>query len=422
MTSLLLNGFYASSLSTFHWLAIAVLGVAAKKLEFVDKDLKKYTDNNGKNPPEFKGQLSKVVTNIILPFFILSQIVNNFRISQYLLIIQAVIGCLVIYLFGLLVGFAIAKILKLNKAQQNFLGALFSTPHNTSIYVILIQVIGPFLDTIFPRNPNIVGNSVKRGLLYVIINSIVANIWKWSCCYYLIEPDDEMENSDDDKQYALLNDNDQTNNLAEIKPKYKPKTFKDILKSVINMPLIASLISLFITFIPKLQLLFITPKSILQETVMDVSKTVSKAYSFLVIFILGLSISDNVHLPHESIKHIGKNFLDKTIIFWLTLVKLVIMPIITTPVIIYIFRNIFHSDDVLTFNYLFLGAAPPAINIIVICAYKGAFTKEISAIMIVMYTAAIITLTLNITGFLYILGMLNAPIIAAQNAAKIPIA
>ena len=421
MTSLLLNGFYASSLSTFHWLAIAVLGVTAKKLEFVDKDLKKYSDNNGKKPPEFKGQLSKVVTNIILPFFILSQIVNNFRISQYMLIIQAVIGCLIIYIFGLLVGFTIAKILKLNKTQQNFLGALFSTPHNTSIYVILIQVIGPFLDTIFPRNPNMVGNSVKRGLLYVIINSIVANVWKWSMCYYLIEPDDEVDDSEDDKQYSLLSDKDEPNNKIEIKPKYKPKTFNEILKSVINMPLIASLVSLGITFIPKLQLLFITPKSILAETVMDVSKTVSKAYSFLVIFILGLSISDNVHLPHETVQNVGKNFLNKTIIFWLTLVKLIIMPIITTPIIIYIFRNIFHSDDVLTFNYLFLGAAPPAINIIVICAYKGAFTKEISSIMIVMYTAAIITLTLNITGFLYILGMLNAPIIAAQNAGKIPI-
>ena len=421
MTSLLLNGFYASSLSTFHCLAIAVLGVAAKKLEFVDKDLKKYSDNNGKNPPEFKGQLSKVVTNIILPFFILSQIVNNFRISQYILIIQAVIGCLTIYIFGLLVGFTIAKILRLNKTQQNFLGALFSTPHNTSIYVILIQVIGPFLDTIFPRNPNMVGDSVKRGLLYVIINSIVANIWKWSMCYYLIEPDDEVENLEDDKEYSLLSDKDEPNNKIEIKPKYKPKTFKEILKSVINMPLIASLISLGITFIPKLQLLFITPKSILSETVMDVSKTVSKAYSFLVIFILGLSISDNVHLPHEAVQNIGKSFLDKTMIFWLSLVKLVIMPIITTPVVIYIFRNIFGSDDVLTFNYLFLGAAPPAINIIVICAYKGAFTKEISSIMIVMYTAAIITLTLNITGFLYILGMLNAPIIAAQNAGKTPI-
>ena len=407
MTSLLLNGFYASTLSTFHWLAIAILGVLAKKMGFVDS--------------KFKSGLSKVVTNIILPFFIFAQIVNNFRISQYILIIQAVIGCLVIYITGLFVGFGISRILKLNKYQHNFLGALFSTPHNTSIYVILIQVIGPFLDTIIPKNPNIVGDCVKRGLLYVIINSIVANIWKWSCCYYLIEPDEEDEEVDS-KEYALLNDNEAGQNIVEKKPKYKAKTFKDILKSVINMPLIASLVSLFITFIPSLQLLFITPKSILRETLMDVSKTVSKAYSFLVIFILGLSIADNVHLPSEKVENIGQNFLNKTIIFWLSLVKLVIMPIFTTPIIIYIFRNVFHSDDVLTFNYLFLGAAPPAINIIVICAYKNAFVNEISSIMIVMYAAAIITLTLNITGFLYILGMLNAPIIAAQNAGNIPLA
>ena len=393
-------------MSTFHWLAIATLGVVAKKMKFVD----------GK----FKSGLSKVVTNIILPFFVFAQIVNNFRISQYILIIQAIIGCLVIYFTGLFIGFGISKILKLNKYQENFLGALFSTPHNTSIYVILIQVIGPFLDTIIPKNPNIVGDCVKRGLLYVIINSIVANIWKWSCCYYLIEPDEEEEEADD-KDYALLNENEEANNIVEKKPKYKKKTFKDILKSVINMPLIASLVSLFITFIPSLQLLFITPKSILRETLMDVSKTVSKAYSFLVIFILGLSIADNVHLPSEKVENVGKNFLNKTIIFWLSLVKLVIMPIITTPIIIYIFRNIFRSDDVLTFNYLFLGAAPPAINIIVICAYKNAFVNEISSIMIVMYAAAIITLTLNITGFLYILGMLNAPIMAAQNAGNIPI-
>ena len=407
MTSLLLNGFYASTLSTFHWLSIAVLGVVAKKMGFVDS--------------KFKSGLSKVVTNIILPFFIFAQIVSNFRISQYILIIQAIIGCLIIYITGLLIGFGISKILKLDKFQTNFLGALFSTPHNTSIYVILIQVIGPFLDTIIPKNNDIVGDCVKRGLLYVIINSIVANIWKWSCCYYLIEPD-ENEEELDDKNYALLKDNEEAKNIQEKNPKYKPKTFKDILKSVINMPLIASLISLSVTFIPSLQLLFITPKSFLRSTIMDVSKTVSKAYSFLVIFILGLSIADNVHLPSEKVEKVGKNFLNKSIIFWLTLVKLVIMPIITSPIIIYIFRNVFRSDDVLTFNYLFLGAAPPAINIIVICAYKNAFTNEISSIMIVMYAAAIITLTLNITGFLYIIGMLNEPIFAAQKAGNIPIA
>jgi predicted permease len=405
MPSLLLQGLYASALSTFHWLYIACLGVIAKKMGFVDS--------------KFKSGLSKVVTNIILPCFVFSQIVNNFRISQFFLIIQAAIGCLVIYIFGLFVGFGIAKILKLDVRQHNFLGAVFSTPHNTSIYVILIQVIGPFLDTIFPKNPNLVGDSEKRGLLFVVINSIVANIWKWSCCYYLIEPDEEEEDLEENLNSPLLKDNNEQvqNQIVEKKPKYKEKTFKDILKSVINMPLIASIFSLCLTFSPSLQRLFITPKAILRETIIDVNMTVSKAYSFIVIFILGLSIADNVHFPGEEVKKIGKNFLNASILFWLTLVKLVIMPILTTPVIIYLFRNIFHSDDVLTFNYLFLGAAPPAINIIVICAYKNAFVNEISSLMIVMYAAAIITLTLNITGFLYILGMLNAPVIAAQNAA-----
>ena len=60
MTSLLLNGFYASTLSTFHWLSIAVLGVVAKKMGFVDS--------------KFKSGLSKVVTNIILPFLFLHKL------------------------------------------------------------------------------------------------------------------------------------------------------------------------------------------------------------------------------------------------------------------------------------------------------------------------------------------------------------
>ena len=314
--------------------------------------------------------------------------------------------------------------MKLDKNQHNFLGAVFSTPHNTSIYVILIQVIGPFLDTIFPKNPELVGDSEKRGLLFVVINSIVANIWKWSCCYALIEPDEEEDDLEENINSPLLKDNDEKiqNQIVEKKPKYKEKTFKDILKSVINMPLIASIFSLCITFSPSFQRLFITPKALLRDTIIDVNMTVSKAYSFIVIFILGLSIADNVHFPGEEVKKVSKNFLTGMTLFWLSLVKLIIMPILTTPVIIYLFRNIFHSDDVLTFNYLFLGAAPPAINIIVICAYKNAFVNEIASIMIVMYTAAIITLTVNVTLFLYILGMLNAPLLAQSAAPGIPVA
>ena len=163
-----------------------------------------------------------------------------------------------------------------------------------------------------------VGDSEKRGLLYFVINSIVANIWKWSCCYALIEPDDE-EDELENINYALLKDNDEQNQMqnqiVEKKPKYIEKFYKDKLKSVVNMPLITSILSLCITFSPSLQRLFITPKAILRETIIDVNMTVSKAYSFIVIFILGLSIADNVHLPGEEVKKVGKNFVNASILF-----------------------------------------------------------------------------------------------------------
>ena len=168
MSSLLVQGFYASCISTFHWVYIVFLGILSDKLGFIDQ--------------KFKGSLSKLVTNIVLPCFIFSQILNYFRINQYIIIFQAVLGCLIIYLLGLFIGFGLGKMIGLNKRQRELLGAIFSTPHNTSIYVILIQVIGPFMDTIIPPNRNLIGDPVKRGILYVVINNIASNMWKWSVC------------------------------------------------------------------------------------------------------------------------------------------------------------------------------------------------------------------------------------------------
>ena len=231
MSSLLIQGFYASCISTFHWVYLVILGIVSYRLGFIDQ--------------KFKGCLSKLVTNIILPCFIFYQILNNFRISQYMIIIQAVLGCLIIYLLGLFIGMCLGKMLGLNKRQKDFVGAVFSTPHNTSIYVILIQVIGPFMDSIFPPPTNLVGDSEKRGLLYVVINSIASNIWKWSVCYMLIEPEEEEEEElDIEMETPLLLKSQENKQLKGNAPKYKPK---NILKSIFNMPLIISILSLLIT-------------------------------------------------------------------------------------------------------------------------------------------------------------------------------
>ena len=254
---------------------------------------------------------------------------------------------------------------------------------------------------------NLVGDSEKRGLLYVVINSIASNIWKWSVCYMLIEPEDEEEI--DNIDVPLLQESEKINNneLVEKKPKYKPK---NIFKSIVNMPLIASVITLLLTCSPALQRAFISPKSFLRETILKVNMTVSKSYSFIVIFMLGLSIAENIGEKKEKEKS-KKSFMTPSMIFWLSVVKLIVMPIIFTPIILYVFRNIIHADDVLTFNMLFLGAAPSAINIIVICTFKNTFVNEISSIMIAMYTASIVTLTISIAIFLYILGSLNASVV-----------
>lgn len=403
--SLLFNGFYSSALSTFQWLYISGFGMFCKKYGYVDK--------------KFKSCLSKVVTNVVLPCFVFAQIIVNFHISQYMLIFHSVVGNLVIYIFGLLVGYGLAKIFKFTKSQSDFLAAIYSTPHNTSIYVILIQVMGPYLDTIIPPDKNFTGNAAKRGLLYVIINSIFSNFWRWSICYYLIEPPPDDEEAIDEIKEPLIKEGGENINTNSInnnevvsveKPKKKYQE-KNILQAVINMPFIVSLLTLFLTFFPSLQDKMISPGSFLRDTLVSVNETVAKSYAFIVIFILGISFSDSLdYKPDEKSKK--KEFLTKEVLVWITFIKLIIMPMFTTPVIILLFRNVFHADDVLTFTFLFLGAVPPAINVIVICAYKDVYVDEISLIMIVMYIVSIISLTFSIALFFYILGALNGPLVA----------
>ena len=92
----------------------------------------------------------------------------------------------------------------------------------------------------------------------------------------------------------------------EKKPKYVEIIFKDKLKSVVNMPLITWIFSLCIAFSHSLQRLFITTKAILRDTIIDINMIVSKAYSFIVIFILGLPIVEKVHLQEQKLKILVK--------------------------------------------------------------------------------------------------------------------
>lgn len=340
-----------------------------------------------------------MVTNVILPCFIFAQIVNNFRISEYNLIFEAMLGCCFLFFFGLIMGFLIAKFLGLNSQRTKFLAAVFSTPHTTSIPVILIQVVGPILDKILrPSEADILGNAEKRGFLYIVLNSIFSNIWRWSGAYYLIQPDEEPN----DQVQPLLEE-------GQGPKKQIPKFgFREFLYSIINAPLFFSALSVSVTLSPTFQSYFTTPGSLLNSSIISATMMVSKSYGFVVMFMLGLSLSDSIKLNEEDKAKKSTNFLTSCDLFWLSIMKLIVMPLLSCPFIIYIFRNWLQTDDVMVFVFLFMASAPSAINIIIICSYKDAYVETISLIMVVMYAIAIITLTLQVTFFIYILGYYNS--------------
>ena len=382
-TSILQNGFYSASLSTFHLLYIVTLGILAKKFKIVDES--------------FQKNLSKVVTNVILPCFIFAQIVNNFRIENYSLIFDSLFGCCFLFFFGLLMGYIISKFLRNSPCQSRFLEAVFSTPHTTSMTIVLIQVIGPLLDSIIPRR-NYFGNAEKRGYLYIAMNSIYSNIWRWSGAYYLIDEEDLVDHR--------IEGND---DIETRKSQAPDRNISDFFKSVVNVPLVASGLSILFTLNPYFQSYFYTPGSLLNETLISVNVMVGKSYGFIVMFLLGLSFADSIKFPSDKKNNNVKemSFLNNCDLFWISVMKLIVMPLLACPILLLIFRDWLKSDDVLVFIFLFMASAPSAINIIVICTYKDLYVQAVSLLMIVMYAASIITLTLQVTFFVYVIGYLN---------------
>ena len=354
----------------------------------------------------FEHSLSKLVINVIIPCFIFSQIVNNFHINRLRLITETMIGCLFVFIFGLLIGFIIAKFLGLNNSQSRFLAAIFSTPHTTSITVILIQIMGPILDTFITRKAWLTGTATERAYLYIAMNSIYSNIWRWSGAYYLIEPENRSEAVIIDE--ALISKDLEDMNKQPIAD--TSCAFKKFIRAIVNTPLVTAVLSMCITLSPTVQSYFTTPHAILNETIVSVNIMVSKSYSFVCIFMLGLSFAEAIKCgsSEESDEEEDKCMFTRWELFWLAIMKLIVMPLLACPFVIYIFRNWLHSDDMLVFIYLFMVSAPSAINLVIICTYKETYVKSISMFMIVIYGIAIITMTLQVTFFIYVLGILNA--------------
>ncbi len=129
---------------------------------------------------KFEKSLSKLVSNFLLPAFIFCEIVKNLDINNTSLMLQIIVGNLFIYGTGMLIGYICAKILGSNSNETSFFCGILSALHTTSLPVILMEVLSDNLNKIvYVNSDGSVTNAKNRGMLYIVLNSIFANIWRW---------------------------------------------------------------------------------------------------------------------------------------------------------------------------------------------------------------------------------------------------
>jgi predicted permease len=405
---LFLECFYISSVGTFQIIYIALLGILFKHLKLVDK--------------KFEDSLSKVIANLMLPSFIFCEVILNFDSSNWYLLIHILLGYLTVSFLGIIVGYIYAIIIGSDPNERKFFLAVLSSPNTTSITLILIEVLNPILETL-KYNPlqDTTGNSLnkitvptakERGLLYISLLSIFSNIWRWAVTYNLIHKRDIdyikeinqvqinkvkiIDSYQSEKEELLLPKN---NGLTLVSDSKQDKSLREIFVEIINTPIVVSVLTLILSFSSFFKNLFTNDSSIFKVTLFNVHMTISKGYTFSVMFMLGLNIY-NIFNEDDSTK---KEKINMKIITGLAFIKMILMPLIGSPIIFYYQSHGFIEDPVLVFLMLFTLASPTAINILVICNVKKAWVHYMSLLMSVVYCFCIISITVSNAIFLYLL-------------------
>jgi predicted permease len=398
--------FYMSSIGTFQVFYITLLGISFKKLKFVDE--------------KFESSLSKMLANMMLPSFIFCEVLLNFDNNNLYQLSQTVFGLFTVFFLSIIVGYIFGILFKFERGEKNILMAVLSSNNSTSIALILIYVLEPNLYSMKFVSPSQSGvtKPTDRGRLYISLMSIVSNLWRWSVTYNLIN-----ENPQTDLTQALIEKNNKfSEDIKGLnKQKKQNKSYVELLKEMINIPISVAIITLIFSFNNFIKNIFTSPTSMIKLTLFDAHLTVSKCYSFCVLFMLGLNISNvicgkeggkseasnNIHTLDQE-KNLqpfqnAKSRINYYNIFLAAILKLVIIPLLGSPIIIYYWKNNYIFDPVLVYLLLFSLAAPTAINVMLICNMKKAWEDYVAIYMLVSYTICLVTITISNTVFIYIL-------------------
>eukprot|EP01016_Furgasonia_blochmanni_P009651 TRINITY_DN14007_c0_g1_i1.p1 TRINITY_DN14007_c0_g1~~TRINITY_DN14007_c0_g1_i1.p1 ORF type:complete len:219 (-),score=41.68 TRINITY_DN14007_c0_g1_i1:144-743(-) len=164
------------------------------------------------------------------------------------------------------------------------------------------------------------------------------------------------------------------------------------LKEIMSGPLYAALIGFMLCAIPPLRNILINPNSFIKQTVMHSIAMCGRVVTPVVLFILGGSLT--------AADSTGAKMSGRTI-GYITLIRLVLMPIAGVLTILAFYHLGFLKDPMLMFVIIITYATPSAINLLVISTqYQPDKTKDIAKTLVTGYVLNIMTLPIVIYLFL----------------------
>ncbi len=92
---------------------------------------------------------------------------------------------LAINFLGLLYGILASVLIGSNGNETAFIMGIMSAPDTTSYSIIVIELLAPLLEKI-QYTPPVNGAKLSarsRGLMYIILNTVIQNFWRWSVSF-----------------------------------------------------------------------------------------------------------------------------------------------------------------------------------------------------------------------------------------------
>ena len=162
-----------------------------------------------------------------------------------------------------------------------------------------------------------------------------------------------------------------------------------------NMPVLTSIVALVIASIPYTKELFYPKGAIFYSTILSTASFIGSANYILMIIVLGANLS---------IFKKEKTKISLALHFMLVYFRLIVYPLVGIGVVYYGgYKLGFIEDKMMVFVLLIMYATPPANNLMIMATMQKNLESDLARNLLISYLSCIVTLTLYIAFFLYMI-------------------